>query len=112
MPLFKRIATADVNAVSLKATAGRLYLLVASNLTASAKFVKLYNKTSAPTVGTDVPVLTFPVQANQTVTLYSDSPDGGLPFSAGVAFAMTGAVGDADATALAAGDMVINGRYE
>ena len=36
-----------------------MYVLTASNPTATAAYLKLYNKASAPTVGTDVPVLTI-----------------------------------------------------
>jgi hypothetical protein len=55
--------TASTNATSIKTTAGTLYCLNVTNKTAATIYVKLYNKASAPTVGTDVPVMTIPVAA-------------------------------------------------
>jgi hypothetical protein len=39
----------------VKASAGQVYSLFVSNINAAVRYLKLYNKASAPTVGTDVP---------------------------------------------------------
>ena len=55
--------TAAVNSAVIKATAGNVYEISVSNPTATPAYVKLYAKATAPTVGTDVPVLTIPIAA-------------------------------------------------
>lgn len=112
MALYRRISTADVNAANIKATTARLVYLHAANNTASAKFVKLYDKATAPTVGTDVPTFTFVLPANFSGVLVPPSPDAPLTFLAGLGVGITGALADADMTPVALGDVVLNGRFE
>jgi hypothetical protein len=113
MPLYRRLSTADVNAVLIQTGATRVYHLHATNTTASAKYVKLYNKATAPTVGTDTPVLTFVLPANFSGPILqppgSETP---FTFTLGLGLGITGALADADTTAVAANDVVLNGRYE
>lgn len=99
-----RVAAAgSTNATSLKARAAALGGFVLINTSAALKFVKFYDKASAPTVGTDVPAFTIPLPANGIpVTLNSEA---GIDFGTGLAYAITGAVGDADATAVSANDV-------
>ncbi len=52
---FRKLSAASTNATSLKASAGTLFALYAVNLNAAMRYVKFYDKASAPTVGTDVP---------------------------------------------------------
>lgn len=97
-------AAATTNATSAKASAGTVYTIDAMNTTAAVKYLKLYNKASAPTVGTDTPVRTIALPpSNATYRIQFPS---GYYFSTGIAYALTGAAADADATALAAGDVV------
>ena len=82
----------------------------ATNIGATVAYVKLYNKATAPTVGTDVPemiiavpplasgvpgVATFPIGFN------------GLRFNLGLGLAITGGSADTDTTAVAAGQVKI-----
>jgi hypothetical protein len=67
------------------------------------KFLKLYNKASAPTVGTDIPFLTIALPPSNAVC--SLQFEMGLYFNLGLSFAITGADGDSDTTAVAAGDV-------
>lgn len=103
-------AAATTNATSVKATAGNLYGIVLTNVTAAAKFVKLYNKATAPTVGTDVPVATFALGVSSGAVTYPLGSQG-MRFSAGIALAITGALPVADATAVAAGDVQVHLDY-
>lgn len=105
----KLIAAASTNATSVRNAATTIGLLTAHNLSAAVKFLKIYNKASAPTVGTDVPVHTIPIPANGMVNF--PIPAAGLRLSTGFALAITGAVADADATAVAANDVVVNWEY-
>lgn len=99
----KVATTASTNATSLKVTAGVISGILLSNTTASAKFLKLYAKASAPVVGTDVPIFTLAVPANGTVDWSSDL---GFNVATGIAYAITGGVAEADTTATAANDVV------
>jgi hypothetical protein len=95
-------ATASTNATSVKATAGNVYHIVAANMATSARFLKLYNKATAPVVGTDTPLVTLYLPAGGG---YSDVFDIPLGFTVGIAYAVTGGVGDGDTTAVAANDV-------
>lgn len=100
--------TASTNGGNDKSTAGSLFEISCSNPTAATVYLKLYNKATAPTVGTDVPVLTVPVGAGATVSL--DFGSLGKRFSAGIGHAVTGAMAANDTTAVAAGAQV-HGSY-
>jgi hypothetical protein len=95
-------SAATTNATSAKASAGSVYQISLYNAAASQVSFKLYNKASAPTVGTDVPIATFPIAANSfrdiTIPL-------GLPCAAGIAYAITANRGDTDTTAVVADDV-------
>jgi hypothetical protein len=97
-------AAASTNATSAKASAGNVHSIEAYNTTASVKYLKLYNKASAPTVGTDTPVRTIALAPNARSAM--TFPNGGLYFSTGIAYGLTGAAADSDTTALTAGDVV------
>jgi hypothetical protein len=69
------------------------------------RFLKLYNKASAPTVGTDTPLMTIPIAAGGNSFAYMED---GIMFSNGLALATTNLVADSDTTALTANDLVVN----
>lgn len=87
-----------------------LQALHATNTGAGAAFVKLYNKATAPTVGTDVPVMIIPIPAAasgfpgvvQIVPGFN-----GHRFPLGLGLAITGLVADTDTTAVAAGQVKV-----
>jgi hypothetical protein len=108
-PYFVNSAATTNGALILTGTSG-LSAFWASNTGASAAFVKLYNKATAPTVGTDVPEMIIPVPAAVggvpgTATL----PMGfnSFRFPLGLGIAITGAVADNDTTAVAAGQVKV-----
>jgi len=109
---FKLISAASTNATSIKASAGQVGFLYATNVNAAPMFVKLYNKASAPTVGTDTPVLTLLIPGNATGSGGTFSLSTGVAFSTGIGLAITGVVTDADATAVAANEIVVNLGYK
>ena len=107
---YKLIGGASTNATVIKSTAGNLSSLLICNDSAAKIYFKLYNKATAPTVGTDVPLMVVPVAvgANQYVdvgTFY------GIYLSAGVSFATTALAADADATVVTAG-VIVNAVYK
>lgn len=96
-------AAATTNAASVKTSATDLFRLRGHNAAAAARYLKLYNKNVAPTVGTDTPVATYYLPPAAPFEIAFDTP---LYFSAGLAYALTGAAADSDTTALAAGDVL------
>ena len=95
------VSAATTNAASVKATAGNLFELSLFNVTAATVYLKLYNKASAPTVGTDVPIMTIPVAAGAVWS--AEFGRIGKRFNLGIAIAITGAAVATDTTAVAAG---------
>ena len=101
------VAAATTNATSLKASAGNIAAIDLFNVATYTVFLKLYNKISAPTVGTDTPVWTIPIPATGGFSIDFSQ---GEYFSTGIAFAITKLQADSDTTALVAGD--VTGRIK
>ena len=109
-PSTTRLVSANTtNSTNAKASAGTLYGVSASNEGASVAFLKLYNKTTAPTVGTDQPVLIIPVPASNSVVLEYGAI--GERFGTGISFAITAAMAYTDVTAVAANQVRVNLSY-
>lgn len=109
----KLISAATTNATNIKASAGTLGALTLFNLNAAARYVKFYNKASAPTVGTDPPVQTFLIPGGTAgAGVCVPLPPQGLAFSAGISFAITTGIADSDATAVAASEIIVNYGYK
>jgi hypothetical protein len=101
-------SAATTNATSVKATAGNIYNIALSNNGAAAAFFKLYNKATAPTVGTDIPLDVITVGAGSYVNIDSAR---GIRFATGIAYAITNLIADADTTAVAAGQVKVHISY-
>lgn len=102
------VTAATTNATVLKGSAGNLFELTVSNVTATACFLKLYSKATAPTVGTDIPLVTIPIAANTTVPINFGAQ--GKRFGAGIALAVTAAAAATDTGATVAG-IQLSGTY-
>lgn len=89
----------NTNPTSAKASAGRVHQINGYNSSATVTYLKLYNKASAPTVGTDTPFVTLAIPASQTFQFSFDS----LYFTTGIAYGLTTDAADAGTTAVAAG---------
>lgn len=103
------IAAASTNANFCKASAGQVYVGVCSNPAAYAVTVRLFNKASAPTVGTDTPVFRLLIPAGATVALPPDAL--GYAFATGIAYDATKLFADSDTTVLVAGDVACTFGY-
>ena len=103
--LVKRLvsAAATVNPTIVKATGGRVYKITGQNAAAAVKYIKLYNKATAP-AETDTPVITLAVAAS--LPFEFNFADLGLHFDTGIGYRLTGANADADTTALTAADIL------
>ncbi len=109
---YKLVSAATTNATSVKASAGTVYMITASNVNAAVRYLKLYNKASAPTVGTDTPVLTFAIPGNTAgAGTNIPVPTVGINFSTGIAFALTTEATDAGSTGVALSEIVVNLAY-
>ena len=97
-------AAATTNAMSVKTTSADLYRVGGYNAAASLRYLKIYNKSSAPAVGTDIPVLTIPLEPSKAFSLALGGT-GGIYLSAGLAYAITTGAADNDTGALTAGDV-------
>ena len=97
-------AAASTNATSVKATSADLFRLGGYNAAASLRYLKIFNKSSAPTVGTDTPILTVPLEPSKSFSIALGGT-GGIYLSAGLAYAITTGAADNDTGALTAGDV-------
>jgi hypothetical protein len=95
---------ATTNSTLVSGEPVQVYGIHAINTSGAAKYVKLYNKATAPTVGTDTPYMTFQVPANGSINLTYSVP---IDFPIGLGFGITGAAGAADTTAVGAGDIIL-----
>lgn len=95
-------AAASTNATLVKSTPGDVHKIRGFNANAAARYLKLYNKATAPTVGTDVPFMTIYLPATSSFEVNLD----GLYFSLGIGFGLTTAAADADVGALTAADVL------
>ncbi len=105
---YKLVSAATTNATGVKGSPGQLHSVLAGNTDTSACYLKLYDKATAPTVGTDTPVQVYPVPASGVVTLTPATP---LDFSKGIAFALTTGAADSDTTAVSASKVIVNLGY-
>lgn len=96
------VSAASTGAAVVKASAGRVLGWSLSNMTASWRYVKLHNQTTAPTAGSGV-VLTIGIPPNSTV---DHAIPQGIAFATGIGRTTVTGAADADATAVAANDIV------
>lgn len=107
---FRLLSAATTNLTSVKGSAGQLYGWSITNTTAATKHVKVYNKATVPVIANDAALilLSLAIPPNGVLQV---SHGHGVAFSAGIGFAVTGAAGDTDATAVAANDVILNLLY-
>lgn len=98
-------SAASTNPTVAKASAGKLFFVSGFyDVGGSAPcFVKFYDKATAPVVGTDVPILTLPIEAPHAAFVYDV---GGFVFANGIAYGLTTSALDNGSTAVAAGSVL------
>lgn len=103
---FVSAAAANQDSTVVKASAGVLYALLATNTNAAVRYLKVYNKATGPT-SADTPVLTIAVPGNTAgAGVIVPIPECGIDFSAGIALRATTGVGDSDTNAVAANEII------
>lgn len=106
---YKCTSTAGVNQQVIQTTGGNVRGVIAVNTNAAARYLKLYDKGDAVTVGTDVPAITIALAASSGTTVF---PTDGISFKLAIVMALTANAADSDATAVGAGDLIVTVLYE
>lgn len=96
------VSAATTNATVVKAGAGRVLGWHLANTSAAWKYVKFHNQTTTPTAGSGV-VRTIGIPPNGVADF---TLEGGIAFATGIALTIVNGSADADATAVAVGDVV------
>lgn len=87
-PTFKnQVSAAGNNAQNLKNSAANVNDIILCNMTTNDMYFKLYNKSTAPTVGTDVPVRTIYMPPKSSISYGLGTV--GIRVSSGLGFALT-----------------------
>jgi hypothetical protein len=96
-------STASTNATLIKGSAGSVFNMVIHNTHGGGAnnsiAFRLYNKSTAPVVGTDVPMIVIHVPPNQSKEINFTS---GITFTNGIAYSLTDGDALLDATAVSA----------
>lgn len=92
------------NAAAIKTSACKLAKIIGYNASTSVRYLRIYNKSSAPTVGTDTPILIIPLAPSSNFEF--NLADIGLHLTAGMSIAITGNAASNDNTAIAANDIL------
>jgi hypothetical protein len=106
--VYHLVSAASTNPVNIKASAGKVTGWYIYNSNASPRKVAFHNTAGTPTAGTSVYYsLVIPASSGANVSFPS-----GLNFSTGIAITTVTGLTDADATAVAASDLIINIFYK
>ena len=103
-------SAASTNGQLILTGSSGLHAFYGTNIGATAAIVKLYNKATAPVVGTDTPAMIIPIPAAVGgVPGTAPLPVGfsGFRFALGLGIAITGGMADSDTTAVAAGQVKV-----
>lgn len=105
---YHKISAASTNADTIKSSAGVVtgYYLV--NIATAFRYVKLFNKASSPTLGTDTPRCVWGIPPESAANMNFDPP---LAFATGIAIAMVTSIVDASAAAVGANEIAATIHY-
>jgi hypothetical protein len=91
----------------VKASPGQIYSIHAYNVNASVRYLKIYNKATAPTEA-DTPVMTIPLLTNVTSIHFPV----GVEFDAGISVRASTGLADNDTGAPTASQTIVNIAYK
>lgn len=101
----------NTTGVLLKGGSGEVWSVQLGGIGAAPAYLKLYDKTAAPTCGTDTPVKRLIIPAAATAALGAsvtmDFPRG-IRFQLGIGYCVTTGIADNDTTAPAAATFLVN----
>jgi hypothetical protein len=101
-------SAATTNATSVATGSRVLFSITAFNANAAVRYLKLYNKATAPVPASDRPVIVVAIPATGTVHLPMFM---GSQFPLGIALLLVTGAADTDATAVAANDIKVALSY-
>lgn len=100
---YRLVSGASTNATFVPCTLGLVTMLQAINNGTTWAYLKIYDKASSPTVGTDTSILCIGLPpGGGSIDAFS------FAIAKGLAFAITASPADSDTTAVAAGQVVVN----
>jgi len=105
---YHAISAASTNAAVVKASAGVVTGYYISNRSSGFRAVKLYNKATSPTVGTDTPRVVLDIPFESAANIALDPP---LAFETGIGIAIVTGIADSDATAVGANEVAVSLYY-
>lgn len=108
---FRTLSAANTNVTLVQAGPSQLHGFSLANTNAAIRYLKLYDKATAPNLLLDNLLMKMVIlipATNGTVNLAFDAPIG---FTLGLCFALVAGIGDTDATAVTAGDTAISIFY-
>lgn len=106
-------AAGSNNKTQVKGSAGQVYSIIAINLTATIRYLKIFNNTSAGvTMGTTPADWQIPIPANTSGAGVAINFDKGISHGTGITIAITGAVGLTDNTSISANDVCVTIGYK
>lgn len=110
---YSYICTGATNqdAQNVKSSAGQLYGYDLFNVSTAVRYVKIYDKASAPT-STDTPKLRLAIPGNTAGAGAVKDITAGIEFTAGIGFRVTTGQADNDTNAVTSGDVVVNLQYK
>lgn len=105
---YHKVSAASTNAANIKASAGTVTGWKVYNNSLVPIYVKLYDKATTPTPGTDTPKQTIGVDAGDSDGLIG----AGYIYTTGIGIAIVRGITDADATPVALSDCVVDIFYQ
>jgi hypothetical protein len=96
------VCAATNNATNSKGSAGILHDISASNINAAFRYLKIYDKATAPTIGTDTPKRVVPLPPNSSIQQTVD-----LECTAGIGWGLVTGIANSDNTAPAANENIV-----
>ena len=107
--IYRKLSANNATGLLIKSGTGVRVGWSIQNTANAVRYVKFYNKSTAPSVGTDTPVITLAIPANGAISF---SHNEGINFSDGIGIGIVTGVADNDTTAPSANDVVANVFYQ
>lgn len=105
---FRLISAATNNATVVKSTAGEVWAIWAANISAAIRFLKFYDKATAPNPLVDTPVFVCGVPGNTAGAGGSLPFPRGMAFNIGIGIVVVTGIADTDNTATAANEVAVS----
>lgn len=112
LSISRTLSVNNTTGTNPKGSAGQVFGGIITNVNAAVRFVKLYNKATAPVVASDTPVITLQIPGNTAGAGMVFGFTSGLAFSTGIGLVISTGVGDTDSGAPAANEVIVNLFYK